>query len=34
MSFDHRMVDGAEGSAFLSDMAEILRDPGSTLIMA
>ncbi len=33
MSFDHRMVDGAEGSAFLSDMAEILRDPGSTLIM-
>lgn len=34
MSFDHRMVDGAEGSAFLSDMAEILRDPGSTLILA
>ncbi len=34
LSFDHRMVDGAEGSAFLSDMAEILRDPGSTLIMA
>jgi len=28
------MVDGAEGSAFLSDMAEILRDPGSTLILA
>jgi len=34
MSFDHRMVDGAEGSAFLSDMAEILRDPGTTLILA
>jgi 2-oxoisovalerate dehydrogenase E2 component (dihydrolipoyl transacylase) len=34
MSFDHRMVDGAEGSAFLSDMAAILHDPGSTLIMA
>ena len=34
MSFDHRMVDGAEGSAFLSDMAEILRDPGATLILA
>jgi pyruvate dehydrogenase E2 component (dihydrolipoamide acetyltransferase) len=34
MSFDHRMVDGAEGSAFLSDIAAILRDPGSTLIMA
>lgn len=33
MSFDHRMVDGAEGSAFLSDMATILSDPGSTLIM-
>lgn len=34
MSFDHRMVDGAEGSAFLSDIAAILGDPGSTLIMA
>ncbi|HSN12056.1 MAG TPA: dihydrolipoamide acetyltransferase family protein [Propionibacteriaceae bacterium] len=34
VSFDHRMVDGAEGSAFLGDIAEILRDPGSTLIMA
>jgi 2-oxoisovalerate dehydrogenase E2 component (dihydrolipoyl transacylase) len=34
LSFDHRMVDGAEGSAFLGDIAEILRDPGSTLIMA
>jgi pyruvate dehydrogenase E2 component (dihydrolipoamide acetyltransferase) len=34
MSFDHRMVDGAEGSAFLSDMAEILRDPGATLMLA
>jgi len=33
LSFDHRMVDGAEGSAFLSDLAQILRDPGSTLIM-
>lgn len=33
ISFDHRMVDGAEGSAFLSDIAEILRDPGSTLIL-
>ncbi len=33
LSFDHRMVDGAEGSAFLGDLAEILRDPGSTLIM-
>ncbi|HET7723666.1 MAG TPA: dihydrolipoamide acetyltransferase family protein [Propionibacteriaceae bacterium] len=33
LSFDHRMVDGAEGSAFLGDIAEILRDPGSTLIM-
>ncbi len=34
LSFDHRMVDGAQGSAFLSDIAEILTDPGTTLIMA
>jgi pyruvate dehydrogenase E2 component (dihydrolipoamide acetyltransferase) len=34
LSFDHRMVDGAEGSAFLADMAAILNDPGATLILA
>lgn len=34
LSFDHRMVDGAEGAAFLGDIAEILRDPGATLILA
>jgi 2-oxoisovalerate dehydrogenase E2 component (dihydrolipoyl transacylase) len=34
LSFDHRMVDGAEGSAFLADMAAILTDPGATLILA
>ncbi len=33
LSFDHRMVDGAEGSAFLSDVATILNDPGQTLIL-
>ncbi len=27
LSFDHRLVDGAEGSAFLADIAGILRDP-------
>ena len=33
LSFDHRMVDGAEGSAFLGDVASILADPGQTLIL-
>lgn len=33
VSFDHRMADGAEGSAFLADVAAILADPGATLLM-
>lgn len=31
MSFDHRFVDGAEGARFLTDVADILRDPATAL---
>ena len=34
VSFDHRMADGAQGSAFLADVAAILGDPGATLLLA
>jgi pyruvate dehydrogenase E2 component (dihydrolipoamide acetyltransferase) len=27
LSFDHRLVDGEQGSAFLRDVADSLRDP-------
>jgi pyruvate dehydrogenase E2 component (dihydrolipoamide acetyltransferase) len=27
LSFDHRLLDGAQASAFLSDVADALRDP-------
>lgn len=32
LSFDHRIVDGEQGSRFLADVAAIVRDPGSTLM--
>ncbi|MBA2444043.1 MAG: 2-oxo acid dehydrogenase subunit E2 [Nocardioidaceae bacterium] len=32
VSFDHRIVDGAQGSKFLADVADIVRDPGSALL--
>ncbi len=32
VSFDHRMVDGAQGSKFLADVASIVEDPGSALL--
>jgi hypothetical protein len=32
VSFDHRIVDVEQGSRFLSDVAAIVRDPGSTLL--
>ncbi len=32
VSFDHRMVDGQQGSRFLADVAEILTDPGMALL--
>ena len=31
MSFDHRVVDGEQGSRFLADVAAVLRDPASAL---
>ena len=31
LSFDHRVVDGEQGSRFLSDVAAILRDPATAL---
>jgi pyruvate dehydrogenase E2 component (dihydrolipoamide acetyltransferase) len=31
LSFDHRVVDGAAGSRFLTDVADILRDPATAL---
>ncbi|ALE86389.1 dihydrolipoamide acetyltransferase family protein [Pseudonocardia sp. HH130629-09] len=31
LSFDHRLVDGAEGSRFLADVGALLHDPGIAL---
>jgi 2-oxoisovalerate dehydrogenase E2 component (dihydrolipoyl transacylase) len=33
ISFDHRIVDGEDGSRFLTDVGAILRDPASVLAM-
>ena len=33
LSFDHRLVDGEQGSRFLVDIGTILRDPGMVLTM-
>lgn len=32
LSFDHRLVDGAEGAKFLKDVADILEQPGRGLL--
>ncbi|HEY2296316.1 MAG TPA: dihydrolipoamide acetyltransferase family protein [Jatrophihabitans sp.] len=32
VSFDHRLVDGQQGSQFLADVAGVLRDPGLALL--
>jgi len=32
LSFDHRLIDGAKGSAFLADVAGILEDPSSAML--
>ncbi len=32
VSFDHRLVDGQQGSQFLADVAQILTDPGMALL--
>nr|WP_155841385.1 dihydrolipoamide acetyltransferase family protein [Agromyces luteolus] len=34
LSFDHRLVDGEQGSRFLADVGRILREPGLALTMA
>ncbi|WP_353828904.1 dihydrolipoamide acetyltransferase family protein [Agromyces sp. SYSU T0242] len=34
LSFDHRLVDGEQGSRFLADVGRILRDPGLALTMS
>ena len=34
LSFDHRLVDGAQGSRFLADVGTVLRDPGRALLMS
>jgi 2-oxoisovalerate dehydrogenase E2 component (dihydrolipoyl transacylase) len=31
LTFDHRILDGAEASRFLTDVADILRDPATAL---
>lgn len=33
LTFDHRVVDGAEGSRFLADIGAILNNPGRTITM-
>lgn len=33
LSFDHRLVDGQQGSQFLADIGAILREPGRALTM-
>ncbi|MDX2398058.1 dihydrolipoamide acetyltransferase family protein [Microbacterium algeriense] len=34
LSFDHRLVDGAEGAAFLTSVAGLLEDPGRAMLLA
>ena len=33
LSFDHRLVDGAEGAKFLKDVADVLEEPGRALLL-
>ncbi|MGM1016249.1 MAG: dihydrolipoamide acetyltransferase family protein [Actinomycetota bacterium] len=33
LSFDHRVVDGAEGARFLKDVADVLEEPGRAMLM-
>jgi pyruvate dehydrogenase E2 component (dihydrolipoamide acetyltransferase) len=32
LSFDHRIVDGEQGSRFLADVAALVEDPGNALL--
>jgi len=34
LSFDHRVVDGEQGSRFLTDVAGIIEDPANALLLA
>lgn len=34
LSFDHRVVDGAEGARFLKDVADLLEEPGRALLLS
>lgn len=33
LSFDHRIVDGAEGARFLKDVADVLQEPGRAMLL-
>ncbi len=33
LSFDHRLIDGQQGSRFLADVASVLEDPASALLL-
>ncbi|MDX6297483.1 MAG: hypothetical protein QOI51_1340, partial [Nocardioidaceae bacterium] len=33
VSFDHRIVDGEQGSRFLSDVARIIEDPSNAILV-
>jgi pyruvate dehydrogenase E2 component (dihydrolipoamide acetyltransferase) len=33
LSFDHRLVDGEQGSRFLREVADVLRDPGRAMLL-
>jgi pyruvate dehydrogenase E2 component (dihydrolipoamide acetyltransferase) len=33
LSFDHRLIDGEMGSRFLADVAAVVEDPASSLLM-
>ncbi|MCK6080536.1 2-oxo acid dehydrogenase subunit E2 [Microbacterium sp. EYE_5] len=34
LSFDHRLVDGAEAARFVTDVADVLREPGRAMVLA
>lgn len=34
LSFDHRLVDGAEGARFLRDVADVLEEPGRAMLFS
>jgi pyruvate dehydrogenase E2 component (dihydrolipoamide acetyltransferase) len=34
LSFDHRLVDGEQGSRFLADVGALLSDPGMAFVLA